>query len=132
MLYWPACHTVSFQLPKASRLAAWCAGIKGIWNLRKSSSDRFDTYLVLAVGGETRVRESNADEELDEAEVEGFDGEQQVSFQISSWQRSHVSQIHQLQHRPPCSMLSQPVFKLAVRFSAILLTSQQPLQNVKL
>ena len=54
------------------------AGIKGIWNLQKSSSDSFDTYLVLAFVGETRILEINAEDELDEAEIEGFDAEQQV------------------------------------------------------
>ena len=54
------------------------AGIKGIWNLQKSSSDSFDTYLVLAFVGETRILEINTEDELDEAEIEGFDAEQQV------------------------------------------------------
>ena len=54
------------------------AGIKGIWNLQKSSSDTFDTYLVLAFVGETRILEINAEDELDEAEIEGFDADQQV------------------------------------------------------
>lgn len=54
------------------------AGIKGIWNLQKSSSDSFDAYLVLAFVGETRILEINAEDELDEAEIEGFDAEQQV------------------------------------------------------
>ena len=69
-------------LTKAPRLAEWCAGIKGIWNLRKSSSDRFDTYLVLAFVGETRILEINAEDELDEAEIEGFEAEQQVSCHL--------------------------------------------------
>ena len=60
------------------RVAAWHAGIKGIWNLRKASNDSFDTYLVLAFVGETRILEINADDELDEAEIEGFEAEQQV------------------------------------------------------
>lgn len=61
----------------------WCsAGIKGIWNLQKSSSDSFDTYLVLAFVGETRILEINAEDELDEAEIEGFDAEQQVRITL--------------------------------------------------
>ncbi|DBA79836.1 TPA: hypothetical protein ACH3X2_007673 [Trebouxia sp. C0005] len=56
------------------------AGIKGIWNLQKSSSDKFDTYLVLAFVGETRILEINADDELDEAEIDGFDAEQQTLY----------------------------------------------------
>ena len=54
------------------------AGIKGIWNLRKASNDSFDSYLVLAFVGETRILEINAEDELDEAEIEGFEAEQQV------------------------------------------------------
>ena len=61
-----------------------CAGIKGIWNLRKASSDRFDTYLVLAFVGETRILEINAEDELDEAEIEGFDAEQQVRQSVTA------------------------------------------------
>ena len=59
-------------------VSAHVAGIKGIWNLRKSSSDSFDSYLVLAFVGETRILEINTEDELDEAEIEGFDAEQQV------------------------------------------------------
>lgn len=61
-----------------SLASSHAAGIKGIWNLQKSSSDSFDTYLVLAFVGETRILEINAEDELDEAEIEGFDAEQQV------------------------------------------------------
>ena len=61
-----------------------CAGIKGIWNLRKASSDRFDSYLVLAFVGETRILEINAEDELDEAEIEGFDAEQQVGHSVTT------------------------------------------------
>ncbi|KAL3145326.1 hypothetical protein ABBQ38_001586 [Trebouxia sp. C0009 RCD-2024] len=56
------------------------AGIKGIWNLQNSSSASFDTYLVLAFVGETRILEINAEDELDEAEIEGFDAEQQTLY----------------------------------------------------
>lgn len=63
-----------------------CAGIKGIWNLRKASSDAYDSYLVLAFVGETRILEINADDELDEAEIEGFDAEQQVALpRLHTW-----------------------------------------------
>jgi len=68
------CYAVSFHKCALSN----GAGIKGIWNLQKSSSDKFDTYLVLAFVGETRILEINAEDELDEAEIDGFDAEQQV------------------------------------------------------
>jgi len=108
------------------------AGIKGIWNLQKSSSDNFDTYLVLAFVGETRILEINGEDELDEAEIEGFDAEQQVqlaailaacttvhlsaatmliqsSEQALPWQRSMICTnnvcfvvAYKLFHRKPC------------------------------
>jgi Mono-functional DNA-alkylating methyl methanesulfonate N-term len=56
-------------------------GIKGIWSLKASSMDAFDTYLVLTFVGETRVLAITADDELDEAELSGFDAEAQVHCQ---------------------------------------------------
>ena len=53
-------------------------GIKGIWSLKASSMDAFDTYLVLTFVGETRVLAITPDDELDEAELSGFDAEAQV------------------------------------------------------
>ncbi|KAL4855081.1 DNA damage-binding protein 1 [Chlorella vulgaris] len=47
-------------------------GIKGMWSLRKTFMDTFDTYLVLTFAGETRVLGMNSDDELDEAELPGF------------------------------------------------------------
>lgn len=41
--------------------------------------DAFDTYLVLTFVGETRVLAITPDDELDEAELPGFDAEAQVS-----------------------------------------------------
>ena len=38
----------------------------------------FDTYLVLSFVGETRILAINADDELDEAEIEGFLGDTEV------------------------------------------------------
>lgn len=40
--------------------------------------DAFDTYLVLTFVGETRILAINADDELDEADIQDFDGETQV------------------------------------------------------
>jgi Mono-functional DNA-alkylating methyl methanesulfonate N-term len=53
-------------------------GIRGIWSLKASSMDAFDTYLVLTFVGETRVLAITPDDELDEAELSGFDAEAQV------------------------------------------------------
>lgn len=53
-------------------------GIKGMWNLRATNMDAFDKYLVLSFVGETRVLAINEDDELDEAEVAGFNQQSQV------------------------------------------------------
>ena len=53
-------------------------GMKGIWSLKATSLDAFDTFLVLTFVGETRILAINSDDELDEAEIEGFDSEAQV------------------------------------------------------
>jgi hypothetical protein len=52
--------------------------MKGIWSLKATSLDAFDTFLVLTFVGETRILAINSDDELDEAEIEGFDSEAQV------------------------------------------------------
>ena len=54
------------------------AGMRGIWSLKATSMDAFDTFLVLTFVGETRILAINSDDELDEAEIEGFDSEAQV------------------------------------------------------
>lgn len=54
-------------------------GIKGMWALRASHMDAFDTYLVISFVGETRVLAINADDELDEAELPGFSADAQVT-----------------------------------------------------
>ena len=56
------------------------AGIKGIWSLRASSSDEHDKYLVLTFVGETRVLAISAEDELDEAEIPGFESNAQVGL----------------------------------------------------
>ncbi|PSC68559.1 DNA damage-binding 1 [Micractinium conductrix] len=47
-------------------------GIKGIWSLRKTFMDAHDTFLVLTFAGETRVLGMNTEDELDEADIPGF------------------------------------------------------------
>lgn len=42
--------------------------------------DVFDTYLVLTFVGETRVLAITSEDELDEAELPGFDANAQVSM----------------------------------------------------
>lgn len=67
-------------------------GIKGIWNLQKSSSDSYDTYLVLAFVGETRILEISEEDELGEAEIEGFDVDQQTLW-CGSMADDHMVQV---------------------------------------
>lgn len=55
-------------------------GIKGMWSLRASSSDVFDTFLVVSFISETRILAMNADDELEETEIDGFDSEAQTLF----------------------------------------------------
>lgn len=86
-----------------------CAGIKGIWNLRKASSDTYDTYLVLAFVGETRILEINAEDELDEAEIEGFDAEQQVALPLTHTQMCHAGLLCYAQHTSAEVVVQCPV-----------------------
>ena len=53
------------------------SGIKGIWPLQISSSDRFNNVLVVSFVGETRVL-SIAGEEVSAIEIEGFDDQSQT------------------------------------------------------
>lgn len=53
-------------------------GIKGVWSLRAQEADTHDTYLVLSFVGETRVLAINAEEELDEETIAGFDADAEV------------------------------------------------------
>lgn len=55
-------------------------GIKGMWSLRASSSDVFDTFLVVSFISETRILAMNAEDELEETEIDGFDSEAQTLF----------------------------------------------------
>ena len=59
-------------------------GIKGMWALRASAMDAFDKYLVLSFVGETRILAINEDDELDEAELAGFNSQSQVCVGLPS------------------------------------------------
>eukprot|EP00271_Cylindrocystis_brebissonii_P010251 TRINITY_DN26392_c0_g1_i1.p1 TRINITY_DN26392_c0_g1~~TRINITY_DN26392_c0_g1_i1.p1 ORF type:complete len:1092 (+),score=241.19 TRINITY_DN26392_c0_g1_i1:211-3486(+) len=58
--------------------AAELPGIKGMWSLRASSAEPFDTFLVVAFIRETRVLAINESDELDETEIEGFSSDEQT------------------------------------------------------
>ncbi|WOL18645.1 DNA damage-binding protein 1 [Canna indica] len=55
-------------------------GIKGLWSLRSSTNDPYDTFLVVSFISETRVLAMNMDDELEESEIEGFCAEVQTLF----------------------------------------------------
>lgn len=46
--------------------------------------DAYDTYLAMSFVGETRVLGMNRDDELDEAEIPGFDSSASVSLSFSA------------------------------------------------
>ncbi|KAK7282168.1 hypothetical protein RIF29_10756 [Crotalaria pallida] len=56
------CHKASVELQ----------GIKGMWSLRSSIDDPFDTFLVVSFTSETRIIAMNLEDELEETEIEGF------------------------------------------------------------
>eukprot|EP00240_Pyramimonas_obovata_P000173 CAMPEP_0118957844 /NCGR_PEP_ID=MMETSP1169-20130426/62317_1 /TAXON_ID=36882 /ORGANISM="Pyramimonas obovata, Strain CCMP722" /LENGTH=1091 /DNA_ID=CAMNT_0006905945 /DNA_START=129 /DNA_END=3404 /DNA_ORIENTATION=- len=55
-------------------------GIKGMWSLRESSAAAHDTFLVVTFVSETRVLGINMEDELEETELDGFEGEQQTLY----------------------------------------------------
>lgn len=55
-------------------------GIKGLWSLRSSINDPYDSLLVVSFISETRVLAMNMDDELEESEIEGFCAEAQTLF----------------------------------------------------
>ncbi|GMH41385.1 hypothetical protein BSKO_09295 [Bryopsis sp. KO-2023] len=67
-------------------------GIKGLWSLKKSISDEFDTFLVLSFVNETRILAVNEEDEVEEATIDGFDGEAQT-LHSSNLIGSHMLQV---------------------------------------
>ncbi|KAL5577340.1 hypothetical protein UlMin_019039, partial [Ulmus minor] len=55
-------------------------GIKGMWSLRSSTDDPFDTFLVVSFISETRILAMNLADELEETEIEGFCSQVQTLF----------------------------------------------------
>ncbi|KAL8139852.1 hypothetical protein V2J09_005873 [Rumex salicifolius] len=55
-------------------------GIKGMWSLRSSTDDIYDTFLVVSFINETRILAMNPEDELEETEIEGFDSQLQTLF----------------------------------------------------
>ncbi|KAK3419095.1 hypothetical protein EUGRSUZ_H04822 [Eucalyptus grandis] len=55
-------------------------GIKGMWSLRSSIDDTYDTFLVVSFISETRILAMNLEDELEETEIEGFCSQVQTLF----------------------------------------------------
>ncbi|KAK8522408.1 hypothetical protein V6N13_115377 [Hibiscus sabdariffa] len=55
-------------------------GIKGMWSLRSSTDDPFDTFLVVSFIRETRILAMNPEDELEETEIDGFNSQVQTLF----------------------------------------------------
>lgn len=55
-------------------------GIKGMWSLRCSTDDPYDTFLVVSFISETRILAMNIEDELEETEIEGFCSQVQTLF----------------------------------------------------
>ncbi|XP_058071572.1 DNA damage-binding protein 1 isoform X2 [Magnolia sinica] len=55
-------------------------GIKGMWSLRSSTDDPYDTFLVVSFISETRILAMNSEDELEETEIEGFYSQAQTLF----------------------------------------------------
>jgi DNA damage-binding protein 1 len=53
-------------------------GIKGLWSLKSSLNDQYDTFLVVTFINETRFLAMNKENELEETDIEGFDSETQT------------------------------------------------------
>uniref|UniRef100_A0A1J3CXS5 DNA damage-binding protein 1 n=1 Tax=Noccaea caerulescens TaxID=107243 RepID=A0A1J3CXS5_NOCCA len=55
-------------------------GIKGMWSLKSSIDEAFDTFLVVSFISETRILAMNLEDELEETEIEGFLSQVQTLF----------------------------------------------------
>jgi hypothetical protein len=55
-------------------------GMKGLWSLQASSHDKFDSFLVVSFITETRILAINADDELEETKIDGFDAKAETLF----------------------------------------------------
>nr|XP_027191973.1 DNA damage-binding protein 1 isoform X1 [Cicer arietinum] len=55
-------------------------GIRGMWFLRSSTDDPFDTFLVVSFISETRILAMNLEDELEETEIEGLCSQVQTLF----------------------------------------------------
>ncbi|KAL0699191.1 hypothetical protein Bca4012_055313 [Brassica carinata] len=55
-------------------------GIKGMWSLKSSIDEAFDTFLVVSFISETRILAMNIEDELEDTDIEGFLSQVQTLF----------------------------------------------------
>ncbi|KAL4310885.1 hypothetical protein GQ457_01G007460 [Hibiscus cannabinus] len=55
-------------------------GIKGMWSLRSSTDNPFDTFLVVSFISETRILAINLENELEETEIDGLNSQVRTLF----------------------------------------------------
>lgn len=55
-------------------------GIKGMWSLKSSIDEAFDTFLVVSFISETRILAMNIEDELEDTEIGGFLSQVQTLF----------------------------------------------------
>ncbi|XP_071684353.1 DNA damage-binding protein 1 isoform X2 [Lolium perenne] len=61
-----------------SQASVQLQGIKGLWSLKTSLNDQYDTFLVVTFINETHFLAMNKENELAETDIEGFDSETQT------------------------------------------------------
>jgi DNA damage-binding protein 1 len=69
-----------------------CAGIRGVWSMKAGSMEEHDKYLVITFVEATHVLAINADDELDEAVIPGFNTDAMTLF-CSSLDNDQMCQV---------------------------------------
>ncbi|KAL4310663.1 hypothetical protein GQ457_01G000190 [Hibiscus cannabinus] len=63
-----------------SQVSVELEGIKGMWSLRSSTDNPFDTFLVVSFISETRILAINLENELEETEIDGLNSQVRTLF----------------------------------------------------
>jgi hypothetical protein len=85
------------------------SGVRGIWSVKTSAMSEYDQYLIITFVGSTHVLAMNANDELDEATVNGFVTDKMTLF-CGSVNTDHVLQVRResLYGVRPMSLLHVP------------------------
>jgi DNA damage-binding protein 1 len=78
--------------PTTAHCVVLVSGVRGIWSVKTSAMSEYDQYLVITFVGSTHVLAMNANDELDEATVEGFVTDKMTLF-CGSVNNNHVVQV---------------------------------------